>query len=81
MNHHKHHVDYVLTTHYLELCDKFKEHSNVKNQQMKVNTASETNDISYTYILEDGISHVHGGYQILEKMDYPEELLERNNIR
>lgn len=81
MNHHKHHVDYVLTTHYLELCDKFKKHSHVKNQQMKVNTTSENDAISYTYLLEDGISHVHGGYQILEKMDYPEELLERNNIR
>lgn len=76
MNSHKSHVDYVLTTHYLELCDKFKEHEIVKNQQMNV-IQRDKDEIVYTYTLKNGISDVHGGYQILQKMDYPEELLNK----
>ena len=76
MNSHKSHVDYVLTTHYLELCDKFKEHAIVKNQQMNV-IQRDKDEIVYTYTLKNGISDVHGGYQILQKMDYPEELLNK----
>ena len=79
LNLHKDHVDYVLTTHYLDLCEKYDkdEKCNVKNQQMKVLTKNE--DIQYTYTLIDGISHVHGGYQVLQKLDYPDELMEPKN--
>ena len=76
MNAHKSHMDYILTTHYLELCSKYKKSKHVKNQQMNVNV-QENDEIQYTYTLGDGISEVHGGFQILKKMDYPEELLNK----
>ena len=79
LNLHKDHVDYVLTTHYLDLCEKYDgdEECNVKNQQMKV--ISKNDDLQYTYTLIDGISHVHGGYQVLQKLDYPDELMDPKN--
>ena len=77
MNQHKHHVDYVLTTHYLELCEKFKENECVKNQKMNVVVSEEDDDIEYTYLLEDGISNIHGGFNVLQKLDYPDELLQK----
>lgn len=76
MNQHKHHVDYMLTTHYLELCDKFKESEFVKNQKMSVNVMDDK-DIQYTYLLEDGVSDIHGGLNVLQKLDYPEELMKK----
>ena len=78
MNEHKNHVDYILTTHYLELCEKYKKNKHVKNQQMNV-IVQDDDEIQYTYTLGDGISDVHGGFQILQKMDYPEELLKNEN--
>ena len=32
-------------------------------------------NIKYTYLLKDGISEVHGGYQVLKDLDYPEEIM------
>lgn len=75
MNQYKSCVDFVLTTHYLDLCKKFEEKDSViKNQQMDVNQPSEDN-IEYTYVLKNGISNVHGGYQVLKDLEYPEELM------
>ena len=76
MNQHKHHVDYMLTTHYLELCDKFKESEFVKNQKMSVDVMDDK-DIQYTYLLEDGVSDIHGGLNVLQKLDYPDELMKK----
>lgn len=75
MNQYKSCVDFVLTTHYLDLCKKFEEKESViKNQQMDVNQES-NEDIQYTYVLKNGISEVHGGYQVLKDLEYPDELL------
>ena len=76
MNTHKSHVDYVLTTHYLDLCEKYKKNKCVKNQQMKVICDCD-DSITYTYTLDKGISNVHGGLQILQTMDYPDELMKK----
>ena len=73
MNAYKPSVDYVLTTHYLGLCETFEKDENVTNKQMCVDEKGD--DIHYTYILKDGISNVHGGYQVLRNLDYPAELL------
>ena len=73
MNTYKSSVDYVLTTHYLGLCKEFEKKEQIKNQQMCVKESSE--NIEYTYILKDGISDIHGGYQVLRNLDYPAELL------
>lgn len=74
LNKYKPNVDYLLTTHYTEMCEKFKDDSNVILQKMMVEIAVDKT-FSYTYKLTDGISHINGGYQILEQLEYPKALL------
>ena len=68
-------VDYVLTTHYIELCEKFKEDIMIKNLKMDVKTDNE--DITFLYTIVPGISYIHGGKHILKEMEYPEHLFNK----
>lgn len=65
-------VDYVLTTHYIELCENFKDDNMIKNLKMNVKTDNE--EITFLYTIVPGISYIHGGKHILKEMDYPEHL-------
>ena len=47
----------------------------IKNQKMDVSCDNKDN-IIYNYLLKDGISDVHGGFHVLQNLDYPDELLE-----
>ena len=76
MNEYKSNVDYVLTTHYLGLCESFNKDKSVKNQKMGV-CEKDNDNIEYTYTLQNGISHVHGGYQVLKNLEYPSELMKK----
>jgi hypothetical protein len=68
-------LDFVLTTHYIELCKYFEENKiNISNYRMKVNMNN--SNIEYKYILEDGISEINGGKQILIDLDYPSYLFD-----
>jgi DNA mismatch repair ATPase MutS len=71
---HKKRVDYLITTHYIGLCEHFKENTLVSNQKMKVNESPD--NIEYTYQMIDGISYVNGGSFILKQLDYPSYLYE-----
>lgn len=75
MNKHKKNVDYLLTTHYIEMCEKFKKNKYIKNKRMKVN--KKENNIDYLYKIEDGISNVNGGYQVLVDLKYSKDLLNK----
>ena len=75
LNDHKNCVDYVLTTHYVDMCDKFNDNEYLTNKKMMVDK-DENDKLKYTYKLVDGISKINGGYQILEQLDYPKHLLE-----
>jgi len=70
-------VDYVLTTHYIELCENFNEEKLIKNLKMNVKTDDETVDIKFLYTIVPGISYIHGGKHILKEMDYPEHLFNK----
>jgi len=72
MNHYKANVDYILTTHYIQLCEKFDEEPLVKN--LKMNVIVTENNIQYLYSIVDGISYIHGGTHILKNLNYPEYL-------
>lgn len=76
MNEYKENVDYILTTHYIDMCEKFEKNKYVSNKKMMVNCV-ENNRLEYTYKLVDGISYVNGGYQILEQLEYPKHLLKK----
>jgi hypothetical protein len=75
MNKMKECVDYILTTHYIGLCEKFENNDIVKNMKMNV-IEKNKNSFLYTYKLVKGISKVNGGYQILVELGYPQILLD-----
>jgi DNA mismatch repair ATPase MutS len=67
MNKYKENVDYVLTTHYIKLCEDFDK--KILNLKMNVNVLEDK--IEYLYTIVNGISHVHGGKQVMKDMNYP----------
>ena len=68
-------VRFILTTHYVDVCRKFKKSDVVKNYKMIVDKDSR-GDFVYTYKMEKGISTLEGGIAILKTMDYPAEILD-----
>jgi len=74
-------VDYILTTHYVNICEKLEKNScHIRNYRMAVIPDTEREDkFVFTYLLEPGISNTEGAIQILENMSYPEDML--NTIR
>lgn len=65
-------VTYILTTHFIELT-QMKE---IKNKQMEVHVDEQTQDISYSYRVNSGISRIKGGYHVICDLGYPKEILE-----
>ena len=61
--------EFILTTHYVSLCNILKDNDHICNKQMKINGKE------YTYILINGISTVRGGLTVLNDL----ELSTRNN--
>lgn len=74
LNKYKNCVDYVLTTHYTDLCKNFEDTKYTTNKKMMVDK-DENGRLVYCYKLIDGISQINGGYQILEQLEYPKHLL------
>ena len=67
MNDHKKKVDYLITTHYIELCNLFNINDFVYNMKMKV--IEKEDSIEYMYKLVEGISTINGGKYILKQLD------------
>ena len=67
-------VNFMLTTHFTELCEKLNNNDQIENLHMKV--IKTENDFNYTYFLEKGISTVRGGIKVLTDMNYPIEIIE-----
>lgn len=70
-------VDFILTTHYKQICKKFKDSNHVCNYKMLVNV-DENDNFDYTYKITKGISSIKGGVRVLKDMHYPDEII--NNI-
>ena len=51
--------------------------NNIKNYSMKVKKKND--DIIFTYKLDEGISYIKGAYNILKKLNYPDNLLKEIN--
>lgn len=68
-------VNFMLTTHFLKLCDLVKENEQIINKKMKASVENE--DVKYDYIIEDGISNVKSGFQVLKNLNYPDSILEK----
>jgi len=67
-------VNFILTTHYLSICKKFKKSSCIENYKMEVNVR-EDGTFEYTYKIKKGISKIKGGIRVLKDMDYPAEII------
>ena len=68
-------VNFILTTHYLAICKKFKTSNNIKNCKMDVNVL-ENGEFVYTYKIKKGISKIKGGVRVLKDMEYPKEIID-----
>jgi hypothetical protein len=68
-------VKFILTTHYVGVCSKFKKSKVVRNMQMNV-LVDEIGKFKYTYRIKKGISRLEGGIEILKNMEYPEEIIQ-----
>ena len=66
-------VKFLLTTHFIKLCDLFKKHKTIDNYNMETNVVN--NEPKYTYKLIKGISKTKGGIFVLKDLEYPEEIL------
>jgi hypothetical protein len=67
-------VNFVLTTHFLDLCRRLEKEDKLHNFHMKIDTTN--NDFKYTYKLEEGISTIKGGIKVLKDLKYPNEIIE-----
>jgi MutS domain V len=66
-------VNFLLTTHYRSICDRFRKSKTVENWRM----AAESNGgkMRYSYKIERGVSQTKGAAEVLRAMDFPEEIL------
>ena len=73
------HVDLFLTTHYVEICDKWENEENELQcrpiQNYKMIVEQDNGKQVFTYKLVKGISRIEGAIHILTDMEYPEEIL------
>ena len=68
-------VNFILTTHYVSICKKFKKSKHIRNYKMDV-VFDNHGKIKYTYKMKKGISKIQGAISILEEFNYPDEIIQ-----
>lgn len=69
-------VDFILTTHYIDICKRFrKSKARICNWKMDAKE-TEQGDIEYSYQIVKGISTIQGAIKVLRDMDYPKEIID-----
>ena len=69
-------VDFILTTHYVSICDKWNKKTDII-QNYRMGVVAKTKDTyTFTYKIEPGVSKIQGALQILEDMAYPDEIID-----
>lgn len=71
-------VRFMLTTHYIQLCEQLNTHENISNINMEFEFEG-TKPI-YKYKIKEGISKVKGGVTVLRDLGYPEHII-KNAIK
>ena len=64
---------YLLTTHFIDVCDGLSNHKRIRNVHM--HTTDKNECLQYHYSMQRGISKVRGGLQVLKDLEYPEEII------
>ena len=67
-------VTFLLTTHYLSICRKFKTSTKIQNYKMDVRVLS-NGTFEYTYKMKKGISKIKGAVRVLKDLEYPAEII------
>jgi energy-coupling factor transporter ATP-binding protein EcfA2 len=67
-------VSSMLTTHFIDVCEKLENNKNIINYYMDV--TKQNNKITYNYLFKEGISKIKGGLNVLYDMNYPKEIIE-----
>jgi DNA mismatch repair ATPase MutS len=67
-------VTSMLTTHFIRVCEKLENNTNLTNYHMDV--TKKNNKITYNYLFKKGISKIKGGLNVLYDMNYPKEIIE-----
>lgn len=68
-------VNFILTTHYIKICNRFKKSDVIQNYKMEVNVL-DNGSFHYTYKLKKGISKIKGAVRVLKDMGYPKEIID-----
>ena len=71
----KNNVNFVLTTHYTDLCSRMEKCDGVSNFHMGVDL-DELDEFKYTYKMRKNISKIKGGVKVLKDLLYPDEIIE-----
>ena len=67
-------VDFILTTHYTSICNKFQKSKRIRNYKMDVER-TEQGKLMYKYKIRPGICRIQGAIEILKDMNYPAEII------
>lgn len=72
-------VNFILTTHYLSICKKYRKSDHIENFKMQVNVLPD-GTFDYTYKMKRGISKIKGALRVLKDMGYPDEIIKTIEI-
>ena len=67
---------FMLTTHYVSLCEKVNSIKNITNCHMNIKI-DENKEFLYTYKLKKGISTTKGGVKVFKDLNYPKEIINK----
>jgi len=68
-------LDYILTTHYVYICNKFKDSKYTENYKMHT-TLDDIGNCIFHYKIEKGISKIRGALSVLRQMNYPKDIID-----
>lgn len=66
-------VRLLLTTHFVELCEKLNKNTRITNINMETKTID--NNLVYTYKIKKGISSIKGGINVLKNLNFPNTII------
>lgn len=67
-------VTFLLTTHFLDVCDRMKDEARATNMHMTSRMIN--GGIHYDYKFRKGVSKIRGGLQVLKDLGYPRSIIE-----
>tara|TARA_B100001094_G_C18195596_1_gene810605 strand:- start:4382 stop:6160 length:1779 start_codon:yes stop_codon:yes gene_type:complete len=67
-------VSFILTTHFMKVCELLKKDSKIENCHMKTTQKNDT--LTYFYKMILGISKIRGGISVLKQLNYPESIIQ-----